>query len=113
MFGRTIFYTRTGSAIRTVVNGVMALIVFLMAHTATAAQNEHSHSHSHAHSKEHSKQRLKQDLQLLNATVRATKPGMSSSAAYMTIQNGTDKDSLSSRILSEIDLNNKPQSVQK
>lgn len=91
MVGGTILYTRTGSAIRTMVNGVMALIVLFMAHTATAAQNEHNHSHSHAHSKEHSKQRLIQEVQLLGASARATKPGMSSSAAYMTIRNGTDK----------------------
>ncbi|WP_419537023.1 copper chaperone PCu(A)C [Endozoicomonas sp.] len=87
MEGGTILYSRVVRAMRTAVNSMMALMVLITAHTAVAAQNGHSHSHSHAHSKEHSKQ----ELQLLNASARATKPGMSSSAAYMTIQNGTDK----------------------
>lgn len=85
MEGGTILYSRVVRAMRTAVNSIMALMVLITAHTAVAAQNGHSHSHSHAHSKEHSKQ----ELQLLNASARATKPGMSSSAAYMTIQNGT------------------------
>ncbi|WP_081622000.1 copper chaperone PCu(A)C [Endozoicomonas elysicola] len=85
MEGGTILYSRVVRIMRTIVNSVMALMVLLTVHTAVAAQNDHSHSHSHAHSQEHSKQ----ELQLLNASARATKPGMSSSAAYMTIKNGT------------------------
>ncbi len=83
MLDRTVLSLRARSTMCSIVNGMMALMILLAAHTTNAAQKEHGHSHSHGHSKE--------VLQLLNATARATKPGMSSSAAYMTIQNGTDK----------------------
>ncbi|WP_257285392.1 copper chaperone PCu(A)C [Endozoicomonas sp. SESOKO1] len=83
MEGGTILYTRAASTRRTFVNSVMALMVLLTAHTAMAAQSGHSHSHGH------SKGHAKPELQLMNASARATRPGMSSSAAYMTIFNGT------------------------
>lgn len=83
MEGGTILYSRVVRIMSTIVNSMMALMVLLTAYTAMAAQN--GHSHLHAHSKEHSKP----ELQLLNASARATRPGMSSSAAYMTIHNGT------------------------
>ncbi|MBO9493385.1 copper chaperone PCu(A)C [Thalassotalea sp. G20_0] len=67
----------------TIVHSTMALMMLLTAHIAMAAQG--GHSHAYAHLKEHSEP----ELQLLNASARATKPGMSSSAAYMTIYNGS------------------------
>ncbi|MFK0573337.1 copper chaperone PCu(A)C [Endozoicomonas sp.] len=62
-------------------HGIMAVMIMLSAHGVSAAQKEQAHSLSNAES----------GLQLLNASARATKPGMSSSAAYMTIRNGTHK----------------------
>ncbi len=79
----TILYAKAVRVMGTIVHSAMALMMLLTAHTAMAAQG----GHSHARSKEHSEPAL----QLLNASARATKPGMSSSAAYMTIYNGTDQ----------------------
>ncbi|WP_257265507.1 copper chaperone PCu(A)C [Endozoicomonas sp. ONNA2] len=63
---------------RTFANSMMALMVLLTAHTTMAGD---SHGHLAGNSA--------QSVQLLNASARATRPGMSSSAAYMTIRNGT------------------------
>ncbi|USE38549.1 copper chaperone PCu(A)C [Endozoicomonas sp. SCSIO W0465] len=99
MEGGMIWYS---SIKRTIINTMMVLMVLLTAHSATAAQN--GHIYSHAHSKEQSKP----EVQLLNASARATKPGMSSSAAYMTIYNGTHEAiqirSLSSPVAAKTEL---------
>lgn len=83
MLSGSVLYFRARRTMCSIVNGMMVMMVLLAAHTVNAAQKEHGHSHSLAHSKE--------EVQLLNASARTTTPGMSSSAAYMTIRNGSYK----------------------
>lgn len=89
MLSRATFYTRAGRAMGTVVYGIFALFILFTPQTVTAAESDHNHSHAHA--RDHAQDHAIKEVQLLNASARATKPGMSSSAAYMTIRNGTNE----------------------